>query len=109
MCCLVNEYLIPYCQRLLQAEILPQKLSRRAPISIFEGSSGKACKRTGTSRLANLRVLAMAHSLEVGEGYTKTPSIWSRCCLKRSAHLRASDRVSTAPCLVWSGARQIVL
>src|SRR6266568_2948850 len=40
VCWEVSENLAPYCQRLLQTEILPQKLSRRPPISIFPGSSG---------------------------------------------------------------------
>ena len=40
VCWEVSENLVPYCQRLLHAEIFPQKLSRRPPMSIFPGSSG---------------------------------------------------------------------
>jgi len=39
VCSLVSEYGIPYCRRLLQADIFPQKLSRRCRIVIFDASS----------------------------------------------------------------------
>ena len=42
VCRVVMEYGMPYWLRLLQADILPQKLSRRWAIVIFRGSSGVA-------------------------------------------------------------------
>ena len=44
---------MPYCRRLLQADILPQKLSRRKAMVIFLGSSGVAWISTGTRRSAS--------------------------------------------------------
>ena len=49
VCFAVIEYLIPYCIRLLQADILPQKLSRRSLIFMSSRRSGVACTSTGTS------------------------------------------------------------
>ena len=37
VCRVVSEYGMPYCVRLLQADILPQKLSRRYSMDIFGG------------------------------------------------------------------------
>ena len=48
VCSVVSEYGMPYCVRLLQADILPQKLSRRSRMVIFAGVSGVACTSTGT-------------------------------------------------------------
>ena len=42
VCSVVIEYGMPYCLRLLQADIFPQKLSRRNAMVIFLGSSGVA-------------------------------------------------------------------
>src|SRR5882672_2583252 len=47
---------MPYCCKLLQADILPQKLSRRWVMVIFDGVSGVACTRTGTPRRARRSV-----------------------------------------------------
>src|ERR1700761_2909326 len=48
VCSEVMEYGMPYCFRLLQADILPQKLSRRSEIFISSVRSGVACTSTGT-------------------------------------------------------------
>jgi hypothetical protein len=42
VCCPVRVKRMPYCQRLLQTEIVPQKLSLQLSISILPGSSGNA-------------------------------------------------------------------
>ena len=39
---------MPYWGRLLQADIFPQKLSRRSAMAILEAVSGVACTNTGT-------------------------------------------------------------
>ena len=97
VCCVVSEKGMPYWRKLLQTLILPQKLSRRWSIVICAGSSGKACTSTGTSRSANLIALATARSSPKLGSVTRMPSIWSRCCLKTSAHKRASASDSMAP------------
>ena len=51
VCREVSEYGMPYCFRLLQADILPQKLSRRSCDRHRPGSSGVACTSTGTSQV----------------------------------------------------------
>src|SRR5665213_2465342 len=93
---------MPYWVRLLQADILPQKLSRRSRIDIFEGVSGVACTSTGTRRSAIRSVSAMARSSPKFGSDTTTPSSVSRFFRNKSAHLRASSRVSTAPNFVSS-------
>ena len=75
MCDFVSEYEIPYCRRLLHADIFPQQLSRRCAIVIFSGVSGVACTSTGTSRLASRSVSAIARSSPKFAGVTITPSI----------------------------------
>src|SRR5260370_19197519 len=52
VCSVVSEYGIPYCARLLQADIFPQKLSRRSRMDMREGVSGGAFLRMGTPRFA---------------------------------------------------------
>ena len=105
VCRVVIEYGMPYCLKLLQADILPQKLSRRKAIVIFLGSSGVAWISTGTRRSASRRVSAIARSSPKLGRVTITPSMRSRLRLKRSAHRRDSSRVSTAPYLLSSGVR----
>ena len=60
VCSVVSEYGMPYCFRLLQADILPQKLSRRSCDRHRAGVSGVAWIRTGTSRSAMRSVSAIA-------------------------------------------------
>ena len=103
VCSVVIEYAIPYCRRLLHADIFPQKLSRREAMVIFLGSSGVAWISTGTCRFARRNVSAMARSSPKFGNVTITPSIRSRFRLNRSAQRRDSSRVSTAPCLLSSG------
>ena len=88
-----------YWLRLLQADILPQKLSRRSAMVMLPGVSGVACTSTGTFRPARRSVSAMARSSPKLGSVTMMPSISSRCFLKRSAHAGASARDSTAPCV----------
>ena len=97
VCSVVSENGIPYCARLLQADIFPQKLSRRSRMDMCEGVSGVACIRMGTPRFAILRVSAMARSSPKFGSVTTIPSSCSRCFLKTSAQRAASWRVSTAP------------
>src|SRR3981081_3318776 len=94
---------IPYCRKLLQADILPQKLSRRKAIVIFPGSSGVAWISTGTRKSASRNASAMARSSPKFGSVTTMPSIRSRFRLKRSAQRLDSSRVSTAPYLLSSG------
>ena len=104
MCGVVSEYGMPYCVRLLQADILPQKLSRRS-------LDGHAARRIGRGLHqhrhvrdpATRSVSAMARSSPKLGSVTMMPSIVSRFFLNRSAHRAASARVSTAPNLVSSG------
>ena len=103
VCSVVSEYGIPYCVRLLQADILPQKLSRRCAIPILAGVSGVAWISTGTDSPAQRRVLAMARSSPKFGSVTMTPSISAACFLKRSAHKCASASDSMAPWRVSSG------
>ena len=53
---------MPYCLRLLQADIFPQNESRRSAMVIFPALSGNAWTSTGTFRSAQRRTLAMARS-----------------------------------------------
>ena len=94
---------MPYCLRLLQALILPQKLSRRSVINIVPAVSGVAWIRTGTFKSAMRRVSAMARSSPKFGSVTMTPSMRSRFARNRAAHFFASSRVSTAPHLLSSG------
>lgn len=94
---------MPYCFRLLQVDILPQKLSRRSRMVMLPAVSGVAWTSTGTSSAAIRRVSAMARSSPKFGSVTMTPSIESRCFLNSSAQRAASARVSTAPNLVSSG------
>ena len=78
VCSVVSEYGMPYCRRLLQADILPQKLSRRSRIDMREGVSGVAWTSTGTRRSANRSVSAMARSSPKFGSVTTTPPMSSR-------------------------------
>ena len=78
----VSEYGMPYWLRLLQADILPQKLSRRSRMDIFEAVSGVAWMSTGTLRSAMRRVSAMARSSPKLGRVTMTPSICVAVFLK---------------------------
>ncbi len=100
---------MPYCFKLLQADILPQKESRRLAMVMAVGSSGKAWIRTGTFNSAQRNVLAMARSSPKLGSVTTTPAISSRWALNKSAHFWASDRLSTLPKGVSSGVRAMVL
>ena len=66
---------MPYCLRLLQADILPQKLSRRSAMVILPGVSGVAWISTGTFRSAIRSVSAMARSSPKLGSVTMMPSI----------------------------------
>ena len=99
---------MPYCRRLLQTAIFPQKLSRRSAIVIRAPSSLNAWMRTGTPSSAHRRALAIARSSPKLGSVTTTPSISSRCERKRSAHLRASSRLSIAPYVVAEGSSATV-
>src|SRR5271169_1040026 len=94
---------MPYCLRLLHADIFPQKLSRRWRMVILDASSGVACTRTGMSRRAMRNVSAMARSSPKFGSDTITPSSRSWFFWNRAAHRLASSWVSTAPCLLSSG------
>ena len=60
---------MPYCLRLLQMDILPQKLSRRKAICILSVLSGVAWMRTGTLQVGEAeRVGEAALFAEVGQG-----------------------------------------
>ena len=48
VCRVVSEYSMPYWRRLLQADILPQKLSRRSSMGIRDGVACVSCMSTGT-------------------------------------------------------------
>ena len=80
-----------YCRRLLQADILPQKLSRRSWIDIFFGSSGNACINTGTFSFASFSVSATPRSSPKLGRVTSTPSIRSEFLRKSAAHFFASS------------------
>ena len=103
VCNVVIEYGMPYCLRLLQADILPQKLSRRKAMVIFLGSSGVAWINTGTRKSASRNVSAIALSSPKFGRVTIMPSIRSRLRLNKSAQRLDSSRVSTAPYLLSSG------
>ena len=94
---------MPYCRRLLQADILPQNESRRSAIVIFPALSGKAWTSTGTFRSAHRSTLAMARSSPKLGSATTTPAIRSRWALNRSAHFVASSSDSTLPNFVSAG------
>ena len=102
VCKVVNEYGIPNWRRLLQADIFPQKLSRRCVIAILPGVSGVACTSTGTFNLESRSVSATARSSPKFGSVTMTPSIKSALDLNNSAQRFASSYVSTAPCLLCS-------
>ncbi len=74
----VSEYGMPYCLRLLQRDILPQKLSRRSAMVMRPGRSGVAWISTGTSRSARRRVSATPRSSPKFGSVTTMPSIVSR-------------------------------
>jgi hypothetical protein len=103
VCCVVSEYLIPYWRRLLQADIFPQKLSRRSRIDMDPAVSGVAWINTGTSRPAKRSASAIPRSSPKFGSVTRMPSISSRWRLKSSAHVWDSSRVSTAPCFESAG------
>ncbi len=94
---------MPYCLRLLQADIFPQNESRRSAMVIFPALSGKAWTSTGTFRSAHRRTLEIARSSPKLGSATTTPAIRSRCALNRSAHFAASSSDSTLPNLVSDG------
>ena len=102
VCSVVSEYGMPYCFRLLHADILPQKLSRRSAMVIRPGVSGVAWISTGTSRPALRRVSAMARSSPKFGSVTMTPSILSLFLRNSSAQRVASARLVMAPHLVSS-------
>src|SRR6266478_4619507 len=77
VCKVVNEYGIPNWRRLLQADIFPQKLSRRCVIAILPGVSGVACTSTGTFNLESRSVSATARSSPKFGSVMMTPSIKS--------------------------------
>ena len=59
---------MPYCIRLLQALILPQKLSRRVAMVMASERSGVACTSTGTlSPESRMRVDDAALFAKVGQ------------------------------------------
>ena len=66
---------MPYCIRLLHADIFPQKLSRRSRMVILPGVSGVACTSTGTCRPARRSVSAIARSSPKFGSVTMTPSM----------------------------------
>ena len=82
VCSVVSEYGMPYCLRLLQADILPQKLSRRNAMVILLGSSGVAWISTGTCRSARRKASAMARSSPKFGRVTMMPSMRSRLLLE---------------------------
>jgi len=101
----VSENGMPYCFRLLQADILPQNESRRSAIVILPALSGNAWTSTGTFKSAHRRTLAMARSSPKLGSATTMPAIRSRCALNRSAHFAASSSDSTLPNFVSAGPR----
>ena len=103
VCCVVIEYGIRYCRKLLHADIFPQKLSRRCVMSICPGVSGVAWINTGTPRFARRNVSAIARSSPKFGSVTTTPSICALFDRNNSAQRFASSNVSTAPCLLCSG------
>ena len=94
---------MPYCIMLLQALILPQKLSRRTAMVMLSERSGVAWTRTGTFRPERRMASTMPRSSPKLGNVTMMPSICSACFLKSSAHRCDSAYVSTAPCLDSSG------
>ncbi len=106
VCSAVSVYGMPYWDRLLQADILPQNESRRSLIVIRSDVSGKACTSTGTSRPDQRRVSAIGRSSPKLGSVSSMPSMSSRRLLNRSAHFCASFMVWTAPYRVSSGVRQ---
>ena len=99
----VMEYGMPYCIRLLQADIFPQKLSRRSEIFMSSVRSGVACTSTGTCSVEWRMASTMPRSSPKFGSVTMMPSISSRCLRKSSAQRRASSGVSTAPNFDCSG------
>jgi len=83
--------------------ILPQKLSRRSAMVMFEARSGVACTSTGTRSPEPCNASATPRSSPKLGSVTITPSISCRWRSNSSAHFFASARVSTAPYLVSSG------
>ena len=102
VCSVVSEYGMLYCRRLLHADILPQKLSRRCVMPIFAGVSGVACTSTGTPNRASRRASTIPRSSPKFGRVTITPSMASRFRRNRSAQRATSARVVTAPHLVSS-------
>ena len=82
---------MPYCLRLLQMDILPQKESRRKAMDILLVESGVAWMRTGTFRFARRRASARPRSSPKFGRVMMMPSISSACFLKRAAHFFASS------------------
>ncbi len=82
---------MPYCFRLLQIDILPQKLSRRKAMPILPGESGVAWISTGTRRSASRRVSARPRSSPKFGSVMMMPSISAANCLKSAAHFFASS------------------
>src|ERR1039458_9373074 len=96
---------MPYCIRLLQALILPQKLSRRVAMVMASERSGVAWISTGTLSPERRRASATPRSSPKFGSVTIIPSISAACSLKNSAQRVASAKVSTAPCFESSGPR----
>ena len=79
MCSAVSEKGMPYCFRLLQTDILPQKLSRRKAMVILPASSGVAWISTGTCRSASRSVSARPRSSPKFGSVMMMPSISPAC------------------------------
>ena len=94
--------------RLLQALILPQKLSRRSAISHL---ARRVRSRLDQHRERSTPPAAASRRRVVSSpkfgSVTMMPSILPRSAANIAAHLFASSRVSTAPYLVCSGVGQI--
>ena len=103
VCRVVSEYGMPYCFRLLQHDILPQKLSRRSAMVMRPGVSGVAWTSTGTLSPAMRTASAMARSSPKFGSVTTMPPIESRFFWNRSTQAATSARVVTAPHLESSG------
>jgi len=93
---------MPYWRRLLHADILPQKLSRRKAMVIFWGSSG-CLNQHRTRRSASRKASAIARSSPKLGSVTMIPSQPFAMALEQIAQRRDSSRVSTAPYLLSFG------
>ena len=70
MCSVVSEYGMPYCRRLLQADILPQKLSRRNAMVILLGIVGRGLDQHRHAQVGQPQGVGNgALVAEVGQGH----------------------------------------